>query len=116
LTWVGRSFLPQRYWGPAEIAFRCHDKGPAQERRFADKLGQKLLWHTGADSSAGYASLEDEFPGETLFVIVLSNNTGLTKGHATLTIEGKPVTFPANAARELVEELEDLYFTGKKRS
>ena len=84
--------------------------------RFADKFGQKLLWHTGADFSAGYATIEDEFPDDNLVVIVLSNNTGLTKSHATLTIEGKPVTFPANAARELVEEVEGLYFEGKKPS
>jgi D-alanyl-D-alanine carboxypeptidase len=74
--------------------------------RFGDKFGQKLLWHTGADSSAGYASIEDEFPAENLIVVVLTNNTGLTKSHATLTIEGKPMTFSANAARELVEEVE----------
>jgi D-alanyl-D-alanine carboxypeptidase len=80
--------------------------------RFANKFGQKLLWHTGADPNAGYASIEDEFPNENLIVIVLTNNTGLTKSHATLTIEGKPATFPANAARELVEEIENLYFTG----
>lgn len=84
--------------------------------RFADKFGHKLIWHTGQDRSAGYASIEDEFPDEDLVVIVLFNNTGLTKTRATLTVEGKPMTFPASAARELVEGLESLYFTGQKPS
>ena len=84
--------------------------------RFSDKLGRKLLWHTGQDSNAGYASIEDEFPDDDLILIVLFNNTGLTKTKATLTVEGKPVTITANAARELVEQLESLYFTGNKPS
>jgi CubicO group peptidase (beta-lactamase class C family) len=80
--------------------------------RFSDKLGHKLVWHTG--TNAGYATMEDIFPDEDLVLIILFNNTGLTKTKATLTVEGKPVTFPANAGRELAEELESLYFTGKK--
>jgi CubicO group peptidase (beta-lactamase class C family) len=84
--------------------------------RFADKLNHKLFWHTGQDNNAGYASLEDIFPEEDLVVIVLFNNTGMTKSKATLSIAGATVTFPANAARELVENLESLYFTGNMPS
>jgi D-alanyl-D-alanine carboxypeptidase len=81
--------------------------------RFAEKFGRKLIWHSGNDGNGGYASLLDEFPDEDLTLIVLTNNTGLTKTTATLSIEGKAVTFPANAAREAVEQVESLYFTGK---
>jgi len=58
-------------------------------------------------------SLVDRFPNEDLTVIVLTNNTGLTASTATLTIGGRPTTFPANAAREVVERVENLYFTGR---
>jgi hypothetical protein len=40
----------------------------------------------------------------------MTNNAGLVDYMATLVVEGKPVTFPANAARKLVEEVERLYF------
>jgi hypothetical protein len=57
--------------------------------------------------------LLDVFPDEDLTLIVLTNNTGLTRTTATLSVEGKVVSFPANAAREAVEQVESLYFTGK---
>jgi CubicO group peptidase (beta-lactamase class C family) len=78
--------------------------------RFATKYGRRLVWHTGSYYVAGYASIFDRFPEEGLAVIVMTNNSGLTDSTATLTIEGQPVTFPANAARKLVEQVEKLYF------
>jgi len=81
--------------------------------RFAAKFNRKLVWHTGNDPSGGYASIVDRFPEEDLTVIVLTNNTGFTRSTATLVIGGKVTTFPANAARNVVERLEALYFSGK---
>ena len=81
--------------------------------RFAAKFGRQLIWHTGAYPIAGHASLLDSFPQERLTVVALTNNTGLTNASATLTIGGKPMPFPANATRELVDEIESLYFTGR---
>ena len=78
--------------------------------RFATKYGRRLVWHTGSYYVAGFASIFDRFPEEGLAVIVMTNNSGLTDSTATLTIEGQPVTFPANAARKLVEQVEKLYF------
>jgi CubicO group peptidase (beta-lactamase class C family) len=78
--------------------------------RLAPKFGRKLIWHTGNDAQAGFASILDRFPEEELTVVVMTNNTGLTDAKATLVIEGKPTTFPANAARKLIEHLERLYF------
>lgn len=80
--------------------------------RFATKFGRQLIWHTGAYPTAGHASLLDSFPQEHLTVVALTNNTGLTDATATLTIGGKLTTFPANATRKLVEDVESLYFTG----
>jgi len=80
--------------------------------RFASKLGRRLIWHTGAYPTAGFVSLLDSFPDDGVTVIALSNNSGLTDASATLTIGGKPTTFPANATRKLVDEIEGLYFTG----
>ncbi len=81
--------------------------------RFASKFDRKLVWHTGNDQDAGFASILDRFPVEGLTVIVLTNNIGLTHSTATLTVAGESTTFPANAAREVVERVESLYFTGK---
>ncbi len=78
--------------------------------RFAPKFGRKLIWHTGAFADAGFASVFDRFPEEQLTVILMTNNTGLTESTATLLIEGKVTTFPANAARKAVEVVERLYF------
>jgi hypothetical protein len=80
--------------------------------RFATKFGRQLIWHTGAYPTAGHASLLDSFPDEHLTVVALTNNTGLTNTTATLTIAGKLTTYPANATRKLVDEIESLYFTG----
>jgi CubicO group peptidase (beta-lactamase class C family) len=80
--------------------------------RFASKLGHAMVWHTGANPDAGFASIVDTFPADGLTVVALTNNTGLTNSSATLTIAGKTATFPAIAARKLVDEIESLYFTG----
>ena len=68
-----------------------------------------MVWHTGADNH-GLATVRGRFPAEKLRVLVMTNNTGATESTATLLIEGKVTTFPANAARKLVEQLERLYF------
>jgi CubicO group peptidase (beta-lactamase class C family) len=78
--------------------------------RFAPKFGRKLVWHTGNFGPAGFAAIFDRFPEEKLAFIVMTNATGSTGSTATLLIEGKKTTFPANAARKLVEEIERLYF------
>ena len=73
------------------------------------KFGRTLIYHTGNDG-AGHASIFDRFPEEQLTVVVMTNNTGVTDSTATLMIDGKPLTFQANAARKVVEEVERLYF------
>ena len=78
--------------------------------RFSPKFGRKLIWHTGGGGPEGFAAIFDRFPEEELTVLVMTNNTGLTDSTATLMIEGKATTFPANAARKLVEQIEKLYF------
>ena len=78
--------------------------------RFAPKYGRKLVWHTGNDADAGFASILDRFPDEQLTVVAMTNNTGITGSTATLLVEGKVETFPANAMRKAVEEVERLYF------
>ena len=78
--------------------------------RFSPKFGRKLIWHTGNDEPAGFAAIFDRFPEEQLTVIAMTNNTGVTGSTATLLIEGKMQTFPANAMRKAVEEVERLYF------
>jgi hypothetical protein len=40
----------------------------------------------------------------------MTNNVSSIDSTATLLIEGKVTTFPANAARNLVERVERLYF------
>lgn len=72
--------------------------------RFTEKHGLKLRWHTGSDPDAAFAAIVENFPDEGLTVIALTNNVGTA---------GKPAAFPTTAARELVEEIERLYFTGK---
>jgi CubicO group peptidase (beta-lactamase class C family) len=76
--------------------------------RFAPKYGRQLIWHTGAGSD--FAAIFDRFPEDDVTVIVMTNNVSPTASTATLQIEGKPATFPANAARKLVEQVERLYF------
>ena len=78
--------------------------------RFSPKFGRKLIWHTGNDGPAGFAAIFDRFPEEQLTVIAMTNNTGVTGSTASLLIEGKMQTFPANAMRKAVEEVERLYF------
>jgi CubicO group peptidase (beta-lactamase class C family) len=78
--------------------------------RFSPKFGRKLVWHTGAFGPGGFASVFDRFPEEKLAFIVMANATGPTGSTATLVIEGKEITFPANAARKVIEEVERLYF------
>ncbi len=80
--------------------------------RFATKHGQRLIWHTGNFTEAGFAAIFDYFPDEALTVILMTNNTGLTNSTATLVIGGRETTFPANSARKVVEYVENLYFTG----
>jgi CubicO group peptidase (beta-lactamase class C family) len=76
--------------------------------RFAPKFGKKLIWHTG--NGGDYGSIFDRFPEEDLTVVAMTNNMGPTGSTATLLIDGQITTFPANAARKLVEEVERLYF------
>lgn len=78
--------------------------------RFAPKFGRELIWHTGNDSGGGFAAIFDRFPEDALTVVAMTNNTGVTVSTATLLIEGKVQTFPANATRKAVEEVERLYF------
>lgn len=78
--------------------------------RFAPKFGRQLIWHTGNDGAGGFASIFDRFPEDALTVIAMTNNTGLTGSKATLLVEGKIQTFPANAMRKAVEQVERLYF------
>jgi CubicO group peptidase (beta-lactamase class C family) len=80
--------------------------------RLASKHGRQLIWHSGNYESAGTASILDYFPEEGLTVIVLTNNTGLTPFMATLVVGGQVITFPANAARKLIDEVEKLYYVG----
>jgi CubicO group peptidase (beta-lactamase class C family) len=74
------------------------------------KMGRRLIWHTGLDSPAGYASIVDMFPDDHVTVIALTNNTGLSHGTASLTIDGKDVTIPASPVREVVDNVERMYF------
>ena len=76
--------------------------------RLAPKFGQKLIWHTGAGDN--FTAIFDRFPVEQLTVIAMSNVNVPTGQTATLQIEGKMQTFPANAMRKLVEKVERLYF------
>lgn len=76
--------------------------------RSAPKFGQKLIWHTGNGNN--FTSIFDRFQVEQLTVIAMSNVNVPTGQTATLLIEGKMQTFPANAMRKLVENLERLYF------
>ena len=79
--------------------------------RVQDKFGRRLIWHTGSGGpTGGFGSIYDRFPEEELTVIAMTNNSGLIDFQATLVVDGKPLTFPANAARKLVEEVERLYF------
>ena len=76
--------------------------------RFAPKFGRQLIWHTGAGTD--FAAIFDRFPEDDVTVILMTNNVSPTDATATLQIEGKLTTFPANAARKLVEAVERLYF------
>jgi D-alanyl-D-alanine carboxypeptidase len=78
--------------------------------RFASKFGRPLIWHTGNDGLY-HATIFDRFPEDRLTVVVMTNvATPVAGATATLGIEGKETTFPANAARKLLEEVEKLYF------
>jgi D-alanyl-D-alanine carboxypeptidase len=76
----------------------------------SEKMGRRLIWHTGSDGPAGYASIVEMFPGDHVTVIALTNNTGLNHGTAVLRINGKDVTIPASPVREVVDNIERLYF------
>lgn len=78
--------------------------------RFSPKFGRKLIWHTGNDPFAGFASIFDRFPDDELTVVAMTNADSPTGSTATLLIEGKVQTFPANAMRKAVEQIERLYF------
>jgi hypothetical protein len=67
-----------------------------------------LIWHTG--NGFTHAAIFDRFPDDDLTVLVMTNNTSPTAATATLLIEGKATTFPANAARKLLDQVEQLYF------
>ncbi|MDE2477029.1 MAG: beta-lactamase family protein [Alphaproteobacteria bacterium] len=77
--------------------------------RFSPKFGRKLIWHTG-NSPDGFASIFDRFPDDELTVVAMTNAESPTHSKATLLIEGKVQTFPANAMRKAVEQVERLYF------
>jgi CubicO group peptidase (beta-lactamase class C family) len=76
--------------------------------RFAPKFGRQLIWHTG--NGGGFASIFDRFPEDDLTLVLMTNNVSSIDSTATLLIEGKVTTLPANAARNLVERVERLYF------
>lgn len=78
--------------------------------RFSPKFGRKLIWHTGNDPAAGFASIFDRFPGDELTVVAMTNAESRIVSKATLLIEGKVQTFQAGAMRKAVEEVERLYF------
>ncbi|HWY60499.1 MAG TPA: serine hydrolase domain-containing protein [Rhizomicrobium sp.] len=82
--------------------------------RFAPKFGRKLVWHTGSFGPAGFASILDRFPDEKIVFVVLTNAPVATSTTATLLIEGKMTTFPANSSRKLLESVEALYFAQTK--
>jgi hypothetical protein len=69
-----------------------------------------LIWHTGNDTAGGFASIFDRFPKDALTVIATTNNTGVTGSKATLLVERKVQTFPADAMRKVVGQVERLYF------
>jgi CubicO group peptidase (beta-lactamase class C family) len=81
--------------------------------RFATKYGRPLIWHTGNYYVAGFAAIFDRFPDDGITAVVMTNNTGLTNETATMMIGGQLTTFQANAARKLLERVEQLYF-GRK--
>jgi len=76
--------------------------------RLAPKFGQKLIWHTG--NGDNFTAIFDRFPVEQLTLVGMSNVNVPTGQTATLLIEGRMQTFPANAMRKLVEKVERLYF------
>jgi CubicO group peptidase (beta-lactamase class C family) len=76
--------------------------------RFAPKFGRQLIWHTGNDGT--FAAVFDRFPEDDVTLVLMTNNASPTGSTATLLIEGKMTTFPANAARKVIEEVERLYF------
>jgi CubicO group peptidase (beta-lactamase class C family) len=76
--------------------------------RLAPKFGQKLIWHTG--NGWNLTTIFDRFPVEQLTIVSMSNDGTPTASTATLLIDGKVQTFPANAMRKLVEHVERLYF------
>lgn len=78
--------------------------------RFSPKFGRNLIWHTGNDPAAGFASIFDRFPDDALTVVAMTNADSRTNSKATLLIEGKLQTFQAGAMRKAVEEVERLYF------
>ena len=80
----------------------------------SDKMGRKVIWHTGSDGHAGYSSVVEVFPDDQVTVIALANSTGLSHGKATLTIDRKPVTIPASTVREVVEQIETMYFESSR--
>jgi len=98
-----------------EEMFRDYGHGYGFGWYLSEKMGRKLIWHTGSDGQAGYSSVVDIFPHERVTVIALTNNTGLSHGKATLTIDGKPVTIPASPMREAVDQIEKMYFDSGRR-
>jgi CubicO group peptidase (beta-lactamase class C family) len=109
LIW-SRAFFGGRVLSPASMNAMLTDYGfnYGLGWRFAPKFGRNMIWHTG--NGGGFASIFERFPEDDVTLVLMTNNTSPTDSTATLLIEGKVTTFPANAARKVVEEVERLYF------
>jgi D-alanyl-D-alanine carboxypeptidase len=90
--------------------FRDYGHGYGFGWYLSKKMGRRLIWHTGLDGPAGYASIVEMFPDDHVTMIALANNTGLSHGTAALSIDGKDVTIPASPVREVVDTIERMYF------
>ena len=79
--------------------------------RFQTRYGRKLIWHTGnAGPRGGFAAIFDRFAEDHLTVVVLTNNPSFIDYNATMVVGGQPLTFQANAARKVTDQVEQLYF------
>jgi D-alanyl-D-alanine carboxypeptidase len=109
LIW-SRSFFGGKVLSPTSMNAMLTDYGfnYGLGWRFAPKFGRQLIWHTG--NGGGFASIFDRFPDDDITVVLMTNNVSPTASTATLLIEGQVTTFPANAARKVVEQVEKLYF------
>ncbi|MEO1150464.1 MAG: serine hydrolase domain-containing protein [Pseudomonadota bacterium] len=78
--------------------------------RFAEKDDRGLIWHSGNDPSAGFASIVEYYPEYDLAIAVLSNDTRTIGETATLRIGDSDRTFPANGARKVINEISRAFF------